>query len=98
MLVANGVAGLSYDNVSVVLIPVTAPTEAAGAAQGYTSFLGLWLHPDSLALAIWLLGGLVAAVLGLAGWLFMLTKRRNVGEYEIGKPLPPSKETAVPHG
>jgi len=98
MLVANGVAGLSYDKVSVVLIPVTAPVEVGSDVQGYTSFLGLWLHPDSLAPAIWLFGLLVAAISGLGSWIFMLTSRRKNGEYRIGEVLPPSKRTAAPNG
>ncbi|NKC52081.1 type III secretion inner membrane ring lipoprotein SctJ [Ochrobactrum cytisi] len=92
MLVANGVAGLSYDKVSVVLVPVTAPAEANGDIRGYTSFLGLWLHPDSVMPAIWLVGGLAAIISGLAVWIFLLISRRRNGQYRIGEALPPSGE------
>lgn len=98
MLVANGVAGLSYDKVSVVLVPVTAPAEANGDIQGYTSFLGLWLHPDSVMPAIWLVGGLAAIISGLAVWIFLLISRRRNGQYRIGEALPPSRRTASPNG
>lgn len=98
MLVANGVAGLSYDKVSVVLVPVMAPTDASEDVQGYTSFLGLWLHPDSVVPAIWLISTFVAAISGLAIWIFLLISRRKNGEYRIGELLPPSKRTASPNG
>lgn len=97
MLVANGVAGLSYDNVSVVLIPVAAPAEAASEIQGYAPFLGLWLHPGSLGLAMWLVGGLAVAVLGLAGWVLVLIRRRSTDEYVVKTPALP-KETAHSNG
>lgn len=98
MLVANGVAGLSYDNVSVVLVPVPAMSQTDGNSRGYVSFLGLWLHPDSLAVAMWLVYGLFAVALGLAGFLFLLVRRRNGAEYVVAKPMLPAKESTISNG
>jgi type III secretion protein J len=95
MLVANGVAGLTYDNVSVILVPVAAPAEPATAEAGFTNFLGLWLHPDSLARAMWIIYGLAAAVLLLGGRLAYLhwRQRREVYELDTASPLPAVKRT-----
>jgi type III secretion protein J len=43
MLVANGVAGLSYDKVSVVLAPVETSETAESSEPGYESFMGAWV-------------------------------------------------------
>ncbi len=92
MLVANGIAGLKYDNVSVILIPVeaTAPVDATSEA-GFTTFLGLWLHPDSLAPAMWLFYGLGAAVLILGGRLAYLQWSRPRNVYALDASVPVKK-------
>jgi type III secretion protein J len=80
LLVANGIAGLSYDKVSVVLVPVDArvASRAAGSAPELVSFLGLWLHPDSLPRARLILYGLMAVVLaGCAAAGYWLWSRRQ---------------------
>lgn len=68
MLVANGVAGLSYDKVSVVLVPVEARERvtAESADQGYASFMGLWMHRESIGKAAWIFYGLIGLALVLA--------------------------------
>lgn len=86
MLVANGVAGLSYDKVSVILIPVETPAEPQTSKAEFTTFLGLWLHPDSVAAAQWLIYGLGTAVLLLAGWLVHLQWRRRGDTYTLQSP------------
>jgi type III secretion protein J len=78
-LVANGIAGLSYDKVSVVLIPVAAPDRGDADAAALASFFGLWLHQESLSRAKWLIYGLLAVILALAaglGWALWLPRRR----------------------
>lgn len=82
MLVANGIAGLTYDKVSVILVPVNAPEPSAAtrAEQELSSFLGLHMHRDSVARARWMLLILLAALLGVGGWAAFLTfnQRRRV--------------------
>lgn len=85
MLVAKGVAGLTYDNVSVTLMPVAATLEPTGEA-GFTSFMGLWLHPDSVAAAQWLIYGLVAVIAVLGGWLAYLRWYRRPSVYALDVP------------
>lgn len=81
LLVANGVAGLSYDKVSVVLVPVEARERVAAesADQGYASFMGLWLHRESLGKAAWMFYGLIGFIFILAagaGMLFWNQRQR----------------------
>ncbi|MGC5838861.1 type III secretion inner membrane ring lipoprotein SctJ [Mesorhizobium abyssinicae] len=94
MLVAKGIAGLTYDNVSVTLIPVaaTAP-EHETAEAGFTTFLGLWLHPDSVAAAMWLFYGMAAAILALAARLAYLQWYRRPGVYALDASALPVKKT-----
>ena len=70
MLVANGVAGLSYDKVSVVNIAVPASEQDLGpvAEPPLRSVFGLWLHRDSVVRAEMMLYGLLALLLGLGAW------------------------------
>jgi type III secretion protein J len=72
MLIANGVAGLSYDKVSVVLVPVDVHRTAADAEPELTSFYGLWIERDSIARARWMFYGLITLVLLSGGALAAL--------------------------
>jgi type III secretion protein J len=94
MLVAKGIAGLTYDNVSVTLIPVAAaiPEHATGEA-GFTTFLGLWLHRDSLAAAMWLFYGMTAAILALVARLAYVQWYRPPGVYALDASAMPVKKT-----
>jgi type III secretion protein J len=94
MLVAKGIAGLTYDNVSVTLIPVaaTAPVQGTGEA-GFTTFFGLWLHPDSLAAAMWLFYGMAAVILALAARLAYVQRYRRPGVYALDASAMPVKKT-----
>jgi type III secretion protein J len=82
MLVANGVAGLSYDKVSVINVAVPTPEKdlAASTEPEIQSFLGLWMHRDSIAQAermLLVLLALVAALAGLAAYVFW-SRRQQV--------------------
>jgi type III secretion protein J len=83
MLVANGVAGLSYDKVSVVLVPVDAQAPTRRQDLEMVSFFGVWMQRDNLAQAMWMFFGLVALVLVLAGGLGFVLYRRSGRVYAL---------------
>ena len=86
MLVANGVAGLSYDKVSVVLVPVDMQKERQGQDVEMVSFFGVWMQRDNLAQAMWMFFGLVALVVLLAGALGFVFFRQRGRVYALGSP------------
>jgi len=80
MLVANGIAGLTYDKVSVILVPEeTVPAEEAGT-DDLVLFWGLWMKKDSVAWAGFLIYGLIGTVIALASGIgyFAWRKMRKV--------------------
>ncbi len=88
MLVAKGVAGLTYDNVSVALSPVAAvaPVEDVKEAESET-FAGFSLYPGGFAPAPWLFYGLLAMVLAAGGrWAYLQWHRRRA-VYALDSPL-----------
>ena len=96
-LVANGVAGLSYDKVSAVLIPVAdraPPVINTSSQPELKSFMGLWLHPNSLDQAVWFFYSLVIALLALAGVVayLLLGKRQRV--YSLASTSDPKAEAS----
>ena len=84
MLVANGVAGLSYDKVSVVLVPVDSQKPSQGQDPAMVSFLALWMQGDNVAQGMWMFFGLVALVVLLAGGLGVVLFRRRGRVYALG--------------
>jgi type III secretion protein J len=98
MLVANGVAGLSYDKVSVVLVPVDLQKASQGQDLEMVSFFGLWMQRDNLAQAMWMFFGLVALVVLLAGGLGIVLFRQRGRVYALGSPraVPSSVVNAGP--
>lgn len=75
-LVANGIAGLSYDKVSVV--PVAAPVaQPASTTQPMVSFIGLWMLESSVSRAMWIVGGLGLLVVVLIGALVAVVWRQR---------------------
>ncbi|SDP45235.1 type III secretion inner membrane ring lipoprotein SctJ [Phyllobacterium sp. OV277] len=83
-LVANGIAGLSYEKVSV--IPVAAPqkTREVPPALEVREYMGLWLTKDSESRVFWIaaaIGALVLALLGAIG--FLLWQRRVPVTYAL---------------
>ncbi len=98
MLVANGVAGLSYDKVSVVLVPVDLQVASQAQDLEMVSFLGLWIQRENLAQAMWMFFGLVALVVLLAGALGFVFFRQRGRVYALGSPraIPSSGVNAIP--
>jgi type III secretion protein J len=84
MLVANGISGLSYDKVSVVLVPVDMQKANEGVDVELVSFLGMWVHRDNVAQMTWMLFGLGALVVGLAAGLGVVLFRRRRRVYALG--------------
>lgn len=82
MLVANGVAGLSYDKVSVVLVPVDMQANKDLDFELVT-FLGLWIHRDSVSQAMWMFYGLAALVVLLVTALGVVVFRRRERVYAL---------------
>ena len=68
MLVANGISGLSYEKVSVVLVPAEAPA-AAAPVPAMQEVGGIWVYGGSASLLQALLAGAGALTAGLAGLL-----------------------------
>jgi type III secretion protein J len=97
MLVANGVAGLSYDKVSVVLVPVDAQKASQGQDLEMVSFFGMWMQRDNLAQAMWMFFGLLALVVLLAGALGFVILRQRGRVYALGSSRPvPSNVLSAP--
>jgi type III secretion protein J len=92
MLVANGVAGLSYDKVSVVLVPVDSQKPIQGQDLEMVSFFGMWIQRDNLTQAWIMFFGLVVLVVLLAGALGFVLFRRSGRVYALGssRASPPS--------
>jgi type III secretion protein J len=84
MLVANGVAGLAYDKVSVILVPVDSQAPTLGQDLEMASFFGIWMQRDNVAQAMWMFFGLVALVVVLAGGLGVVLFRRGRRVYALG--------------
>lgn len=83
-LVANGIAGLAYEGVSVTAIE--ARLQPASAQQpAMASFMGVWLLESDLPRAQWLFGGALVvalALLGALGW-HGYRQRRGVRTYAL---------------
>jgi type III secretion protein J len=98
MLVANGVAGLSYDKVSVVLVPVDLQKSSQAQDLEMVSFFGVWMQRDNLAQAMWMFFGLVTLVVLLAAALGFVFFRQRGRVYALGTPraVTPSAVNAIP--
>ncbi len=88
MLVANGIAGLSYDKVSVVLIPVEASEKPETPDPGFTAFMGAWVQRDSLPRIAWTFYILIAVVIAQATALGAILWRQRRRPYRLGRAIP----------
>jgi type III secretion protein J len=88
MLVANGIAGLSYDKVSVVLIPVEASERTESPDPGFTAFMGAWVQRDSLPRIAWTFYILIAVVIAQATALGAILWRQSRRPYRLGRAIP----------
>jgi type III secretion protein J len=88
MLVANSVAGLLYDKVSVIPFPVEIGEKAVGADSDLTPFLGMWVHRDSLSRIAAAFYGLIAVIIALAAALGFIFWRRHQRPYPLSPALP----------
>lgn len=80
-LVANGVAGLTYDKVSVVpeSVDVSDFANGASAEPQLISFLGIWMHRESVGRAEWIfysLAAIITALGGVIGFFFWNQRQR----------------------
>jgi type III secretion protein J len=66
-----------------VLLPVESSQWNNSTEPKLASFLGLWLHPQSLSAATWLVYGLVTLVLALAAALVFVVWRQRQDVYPL---------------
>ncbi|MFQ3786215.1 type III secretion system inner membrane ring lipoprotein SctJ [Halomonas sp. A29] len=87
-LVANGIAGLSYDNVSVVPVAAVRLESRVEVSPSQTSaFLGIAMPASSAGRLSWLFGTFIVLLLGLGaavGW--MVWQRRRRAPYDLEPP------------
>lgn len=77
-LVANGIAGLSYDGVSVTAVQAQLARTAA-MPLAMSSFMGVSVLDSDLSRAQWLFGGSLALALGVLGALGWQAYKRRQG-------------------
>jgi type III secretion protein J len=90
MLVADGIAGLSYDKVSVVLVPVSLPADDAQQAPSLEEVAGVWVYSGSVGMVQLLvagIAGLFAALLGVLGWLGWRSRKLVLSRVLPGKTM-----------
>jgi type III secretion protein J len=83
MLVANGVAGLSYDKVSVVLVPVAAHGSVARNDRGGETGARAWSRGSGLFMADWPFYSLAALAMALVGGLAFAWWRHRPRVYQL---------------
>ena len=78
-MVANSVAGVAYDHVTVILVPAESQIESlASEPNGLIDVAGLWVHKTSAASARWLIGFLATMATASSGALaFTLLRQRR---------------------
>jgi type III secretion protein J len=72
MLVANGVAGLTYDKVSVVMVPADLPQAQVLLGADMENVFGIWVERESAPLVrmlVAVMAGVLAGAVSVAGWI-----------------------------
>ena len=83
MLVANGVAGLSYDKVSVVLVPVAVRASTVRNDRAVEPGARAWGRGNGLFMADWPLYSLAALAMALVGTLVFAWWRHRPRVYQL---------------
>jgi len=82
-LVANSIAGLSYDKIAVALNEVATSEKTDSFDPGLEPFLGMWVQRDSLSRVVTVFYSLVAMVVALAGALGVILWRQRQLPYRL---------------
>ena len=83
-LVANGISGLTYQNVSVVPVEAVRRVEGSQEGEPLASFMGVWMLQSNVGKAAWIMGGLLFLVLALATSLvYVVWQSRRTQPYEL---------------
>jgi type III secretion protein J len=86
MLVANGIAGLSYDKVSVILVPAAERiTQVARNDRPVEPGSRAWAHSVRMLVADWPLFSLAALAAVPAGGLALVLLRRRPRVYRLNR-------------
>jgi len=89
-LVSNSIAGLSYEKVSVVPVATPARVQSTPQTVPLSSFLGVWVHSESLPRAMWLFGTLAVACAALLITLVLVLLRGRRRDFVL-RPLAPAR-------
>jgi type III secretion protein J len=88
MLVADGVAGLSYDKVSVILVPVQTHDVARTARTSEQPARGQGVHAGIMSFADWPFYGFAILAAALGGVLSFVLRRARQRVYPLHPPEP----------
>ena len=79
MLVADGISGLSYDKVSVIMVPAALPADSATPLPALENVYGLWVDGGSAGTVrtiAAILAGMLATALAAGGWALYQARGR----------------------
>jgi type III secretion protein J len=86
LLVADGVAGLSYDKVSVIMVPAALPADGAAPVADLQNVYGLWVYGGSAgtirAIAA-ALAGLLATAAAAGFWALYQARARLMPAWRV---------------
>ncbi len=82
ILVANGIEGLVYDNVSIAMVPVASTVRVTDKAGDFEDVAGIWVHHTSASTAklmVYVLIGLLLTSLAGNGYFYWARQSRPAG-------------------